>query len=45
MLILMKVKAAMLAGALTAPILATMCAPAPQPDPDGALRLASASFN
>jgi formylglycine-generating enzyme required for sulfatase activity len=45
MLILMKVKAAMLAGALTAPILATMCTPAPQSDPDGALRLASASFS
>jgi formylglycine-generating enzyme required for sulfatase activity len=45
MLILMKVKAAMLAGALTAPILATMCAPAAQSDPDGALRLASTSFS
>jgi len=45
MLIMMKVKLAMLAGALAAPILATTLAPAPQPDPDGALRLTAASFS
>jgi formylglycine-generating enzyme required for sulfatase activity len=45
MLIMMKVKAAMLAGALTAPVLATMFTPTPPSDPDGALRLASASFS
>lgn len=45
MLILMKVKAAMLAGAVAAPILATMYAPSPQSEPDGALRLNPASFS
>ena len=45
MLIMMKVKLAMLAGALIAPILATMCTPTPQSGPDGALRLASTSFS
>ena len=45
MLILMKVKAAMLAGALTAPILATALAPTPPLDQDGALRLTSTSFS
>ena len=39
MLILMKVKMAMLAGALAAPILATAFAPTPPHDQDGALRL------
>ena len=45
MLILMKMKTAMLAGALAAPILATAFAPAPPRDQDGALRLASTSFS
>ena len=45
MLIVMKVKAAMLAGALAAPVLATMCTPTPQAAPDGALRLAPISFS
>lgn len=45
MLIVMKVKAAMLAGALAAPILATALAPAPEADPDGVLRLTPASFS
>ena len=45
MLIVMKVKAAMLAGALAAPVLAAALAPAPSHDPDGALHLASASFS
>jgi formylglycine-generating enzyme required for sulfatase activity len=45
MLILMKVKMAMLAGALAAPVLATVLAPAPSHDPDGISRLASASFS
>ena len=45
MLILMKVKAAMLAGALTAPILATALTPTPPHDQDGALRLTSTSFS
>ena len=45
MLILMKMKTAMLAGALAAPILATAFAPAPPHDQDGALRLASTSFS
>lgn len=45
MLIVMKVKAAMLAGAVAAPILATAVAPTPQSDPDGVLRLASTSFS
>jgi formylglycine-generating enzyme required for sulfatase activity len=44
-LILMKVKIAMLAGALTAPILATSLAPTAPQDHDGALRLASSSFS
>ena len=45
MLILMKMKMAMLAGALAAPILATAFAPTPPHDQDGALRLASTSFS
>ena len=45
MLILMKMKTAMLAGALATPILATAFAPAPPHDQDGALRLASTSFS
>lgn len=45
MLIVMKVKAAMLAGALAAPILATALAPTPEPDPDGVVRLTPASFS
>ena len=45
MLILMKVKIAMLAGALSAPILATALAPTPPHDQDGARRLTSTSFN
>lgn len=44
-LILMKVKIAMLAGALTAPILATALVSTPPRDHDGALRLASSSFS
>jgi formylglycine-generating enzyme required for sulfatase activity len=44
-LILMKVKRAMLAGALAGPILATAFAPSSPRDHDGALRLAPASFN
>jgi formylglycine-generating enzyme required for sulfatase activity len=44
-LILIKIKTAMLAGALAAPILATVLAPAAQHDQDGALRLASTSFS
>jgi formylglycine-generating enzyme required for sulfatase activity len=45
MLIVMKVKAALLAGALAAPVLATAFAPAPQSDPDGVLRLKATSFS
>ncbi len=45
MLILMKVKTAMLAGALAAPVLATALAPPPSHDPDGTNRLASATFS
>ena len=45
MLILMKVKIAMLAGALAAPMLATAFAPTPPHDQDGALRLSSTSFS
>ena len=45
MLILIKIKTAMLAGALAAPILATVLAPSPPHDQDGALRLASTSFS
>jgi formylglycine-generating enzyme required for sulfatase activity len=44
MLILMKMKTAMLAGALAAPILATAFSPAPPHDDDGAVRLSPASF-
>jgi formylglycine-generating enzyme required for sulfatase activity len=44
-LILMKIKTVMLAGALAAPILATALAPTPPHDQDGALRLASSSFS
>ena len=44
MLVLMKIKLAMLAGALAAPILATALAPTPPRDEGGALRLASTSF-
>ena len=45
MLVLVKVKVAMLAGALAAPILATALVPTPPRDHDGAMRLASASFS
>ncbi|WP_454620659.1 SUMF1/EgtB/PvdO family nonheme iron enzyme [Bradyrhizobium cenepequi] len=45
MLILMKMKTAMLAGALAAPILATALSPAPPHDADGAARLSPASFS
>jgi formylglycine-generating enzyme required for sulfatase activity len=45
MLLLMKVKAAMLAGALAAPLIATAFAPASPDDPAGALRLIPASFS
>jgi formylglycine-generating enzyme required for sulfatase activity len=44
-LILIKIKTAMLAGALATPILATVFTPAPPHDQDGALRLASTSFS
>jgi formylglycine-generating enzyme required for sulfatase activity len=44
-LILMKVKTAMLAGALAAPILAAAFAPTPPHVQDGALRLASTAFS
>jgi hypothetical protein len=44
-LILIKMKTAMPAGALAAPILATAFAPTPPHDQDGALRLASTSFS
>jgi hypothetical protein len=44
-LILIKMKMAMLAGVLTAPILATALAPTPPHDQDGAMRLASTSFS
>ena len=45
MLLLMKVKTAMLAGALAAPVLAAALAPSPPSHgPDGAIRLASTSF-
>lgn len=45
MFVLMKVKIAMLAGALAAPMLATALAPTSPPDHDGALRLAPTSFS
>jgi formylglycine-generating enzyme required for sulfatase activity len=45
MLVVMKVKVAVLAGALAAPILAAAFTPTPQSDPDGALRVASTSFS
>jgi len=45
MLILIKMKTAMLAGALAAPILATAFAPTPSHDQDGAMRLASTAFS
>ncbi|WP_426528056.1 formylglycine-generating enzyme family protein [Bradyrhizobium sp. McL0615] len=45
MLILIKMKTAMLAGALAAPIMATVFAPTQPQDQDGALRLASTSFS
>ena len=45
MLMLMKVKMAMLAGALAAPVLATSFAPTSSHDPEGALRLVPASFS
>ena len=45
MLILIKIKTAMLAGALAAPILATVFAPAPPDDQDGAPRLSPTSFS
>jgi formylglycine-generating enzyme required for sulfatase activity len=44
-LILIKMKTAMLAGALAAPILATALAPTAPHDPDGAVRLASTAFS
>jgi formylglycine-generating enzyme required for sulfatase activity len=45
MLLLMKVKTAMLAGALAAPVLAAALTPSPSSNgPDSAIRLASASF-
>jgi formylglycine-generating enzyme required for sulfatase activity len=44
-LILIKIKTAMLAGALAAPILATVFTPAPRHDQDGALRLIPTSFS
>ena len=45
MLMLMKVKMAMVAGAVIAPVVATALSPAPSDDPDGARRLASAAFS
>jgi formylglycine-generating enzyme required for sulfatase activity len=45
MLMLMKVKMAMLAGALTVPVLTTAFAPAPSHPPENTLRLVSASFD
>ncbi len=45
MLMLMKAKAAMLAGAVAAPVLAIALAPVSPSDSDGALRLVSASFS
>jgi formylglycine-generating enzyme required for sulfatase activity len=45
MLIVMKVKAALLAGALAAPVLATAFAPAPQADADNFLRLKPTPFS
>lgn len=45
MLLLMKVKMAVAAGALAAPVLATALSPAPSHDPDGASRLVSAAFS
>jgi formylglycine-generating enzyme required for sulfatase activity len=45
MLMLMKVKLAMLAGALAAPVLATALTPAPSHDPDGMARVVAASFS
>ena len=45
MLILMKIKTAMLAGALAAPVLAAALAPAPSDDQDGARHLLSTSFS
>lgn len=45
MLVLIKVKAAMLAGAMAAPLLATVLSSAPSHDPDGMQRLASDTFN
>jgi formylglycine-generating enzyme required for sulfatase activity len=45
MLMLMKVKTAMLAGALAAPVLATAFTPTSSHDPEGALRLVSSSFS
>lgn len=45
MLILMKMKMALVAGALAAPVLATALTPVPLHDPDGMGRLASTSFS
>ncbi|MBO4224460.1 SUMF1/EgtB/PvdO family nonheme iron enzyme [Bradyrhizobium neotropicale] len=45
MFILMKMKTAMLAGALAAPILATVFSPAPPHDDNGAVRLSPVSFS
>lgn len=44
MLIMMKVKTAMLASTLVAPVLATVLAPTPSHEPDGTRHLISASF-
>jgi formylglycine-generating enzyme required for sulfatase activity len=45
MLMLMKIKTAMVAGALAAPVLATALTPTSQIDQEGIRRLASSSFN
>jgi formylglycine-generating enzyme required for sulfatase activity len=45
MLMLMKIKMAMLAGAVATPMLATVLTPGPQVDPVGVNRLAPASFS
>lgn len=44
MIILMKAKAAIVAGAMAGPLLATVMTSAPSHDPDGARHLASATF-
>lgn len=45
MLLLMKVKLVMLAGAVAAPVLATALTTGLSPDPEGAMHLASAAFS